>query len=148
MKEECLKSINCLDKGFVRLVDFMGNDAAIVQAARVSYGEGTNPISEDKGLIRYLLNKKHTSPFEQVEFKFHVKAPIFVFRQWQRTRCASMNELSARYSEMKDECYLPNIEDIKLQSKNNKQCRSDEGLSDYDAQVVLEDMKSIQEDLK
>jgi len=146
MKEDFLKSIDCLDKGFVRLVDFMGDDTAIVQAARVSYGEGTKTISEDKGLIRYLLNKKHTSPFEQVEFKFHVKAPIFVFRQWQRTRCASINELSARYSEMKDECYLPRIEDIKLQSKDNKQCRDDKGLPHIDARIALERMKAIQED--
>jgi len=146
MKEDFLKSISCLDKGFVRLVDYMGDDAAIVQAARVSYGEGTKAISEDKGLIRYLLNKKHTSPFEQVEFKFHVKAPIFVFRQWHRHRCVSINELSARYSEMKDECYLPNIEDIKLQSKDNKQCRDDSGLSHEDAFTVLEEMKLMQED--
>ncbi len=98
-----------LDKGFVRLVDYMGNDAAIVQAARVSYGEGTKSIREDEGLIRYLWKNKHTSPFEMLEVKLHCKMPIFVARQWVRHRTAALNEVSARYSEMKEEFYVPEI---------------------------------------
>jgi thymidylate synthase (FAD) len=115
------KKIDCLDKGFVRIVDFMGSDEAIVQAARVSYGEGTKTVSDDTNLIRYMLRNKHTSVFEQVVFKFHVKAPIFVFRQWHRHRTLSINELSARYSQMKDECYVPSVDRICEQSKDNKQ---------------------------
>ncbi len=114
------KQINCLDKGFVRLVDVMGNDAAIVQAARVSYGEGTKTINEDRGLIRYLLRHKHTSPLEMVEFKFHIKIPIVLARQHIRHRTANVNEMSARYSVMKDEFYLPFA--IRGQSDKNKQC--------------------------
>ncbi len=110
-----------LDNGFIRLVDVMGDDAAIVQAARVSYGKGTKTVSEDRGLIRYLMRKRHTSPFEMVEFKFHVKLPIFVARQWHRHRMASINEYSARYSEMKDEFYFPEREEVRQQSKSNKQ---------------------------
>jgi thymidylate synthase (FAD) len=122
----------------------MGDDAAIVQAARVSYGEGTKTIEEDSGLIRYLMRMKHTSPFEQVEFKFHVKAPIFVFRQWQRHRAASMNEHSFRYTEAKDECYIPDIKDLRLQSKNNKQCRDEATMEDEVANKILSEMKFFQ----
>ena len=111
--------VNVLDKGFVRLVDVMGNDQAIVQAARVSYGEGTKTVREDSALIDYLMRHQHTSPFEMVEFKFHVKAPIFVARQWFRHRTASVNEISARYSVIKDEFYVP--EKFRKQSKVNKQ---------------------------
>jgi len=111
--------INCLDRGFVRLVDVMGNDTAIVQAARVSYGDGTKTINEDRGLIRFLLRHKHTSPFEMVEFKFHLKMPIFIARQHIRHRTANVNEMSARYSMMKDEFYLPS--EIRGQSDKNKQ---------------------------
>jgi thymidylate synthase (FAD) len=114
------KQVNCLDKGFVRLVDVMGNDSAIVQAARVSYGEGTKTVNEDRGLIRYLLRHKHTSPLEMVEFKFHLKMPIYIARQHIRHRTANVNEMSARYSVMPDEFYLPSA--IRGQSDKNKQC--------------------------
>lgn len=119
------KEIKCLDHGFVRLVDSMGNDAAIVQAARVSYGEGTKTVREDKGLINYLLKHQHTSPFEMVEFKFHCKMPVFVGRQWIRHRTASVNEISGRYSEIKDEFYVPELDKINIQSKDNKQGRGE-----------------------
>jgi thymidylate synthase (FAD) len=113
--------INCLDKGFVRLVDSMGNDSSIVQAARVSYGEGTKTKREDRELIRYLMRHRHTSPFEMVEFKFHVKLPIFVARQWIRHRTANVNEYSGRYSEMKDDFYIPEPEQVRIQSLYNHQ---------------------------
>ncbi|MBS1561259.1 MAG: FAD-dependent thymidylate synthase [Bacteroidetes bacterium] len=119
------KEITCLDKGFVRLIDVMGDDDAIVQAARVSYGAGTKRVTEDRGLIRYLLRHLHTTPFEMVEFKFHIKLPIFVARQWIRHRTANVNEYSGRYSEMKDEFYVPSLEQIRPQSTTNKQGRSD-----------------------
>jgi thymidylate synthase (FAD) len=121
--------IDCLDKGFVKLVDYMGNDAAIVQAARVSYGNGTKTINEDRGLIRYLLRHKHTTPLEMVVFKFHVKAPIFVARQWIRHRMSSTNEYSGRYSEMMDEFYIPNLERLTKQSSLNKQGSSQEQIN-------------------
>jgi thymidylate synthase (FAD) len=120
------KEFPCLDKGFVRLIDVMGDDAAIVQAARVSYGAGTKKINEDVGLIRYLLRHLHTTPFEMVEFKFHVKLPIFVARQWIRHRTANVNEYSGRYSEMKDEFYVPAIDQVRAQSATNKQGRAEE----------------------
>lgn len=113
--------INVLDKGFVRLVDSMGNDSAIVQAARVSYGDGTKTTREDQELINYLLRNKHTSPFEMVEFKFHCKMPIFIARQWVRHRTASINEYSGRYSEMPNEFYVPTHNILGTQSKTNKQ---------------------------
>jgi thymidylate synthase (FAD) len=108
----------------------MGDDAAIVQAARVSYGKGTKTLNEDRGLIRYLLRHKHTTPFEMVEFKFHIKVPIFIARQWIRHRTANVNEYSGRYSEMKDEFYLPDLEQIRPQSTMNKQGRGDEMLEE------------------
>jgi thymidylate synthase (FAD) len=120
------KEFPCLDKGFVRLIDVMGDDAAIVQAARVSYGAGTKKVNEDVGLIRYLLRHLHTTPFEMVEFKFHVKLPIFVARQWIRHRTANVNEYSGRYSEMKDEFYVPAIDQVRAQSATNKQGRAEE----------------------
>lgn len=115
------KKIDCLDKGFVRLVDHMGDDSSIVQMARVSYGKGTKKVSEDRSLIRYLLRKGHTSPFEGVTFKFHVRAPIFVVRQWHRHRTWSYNEMSGRYSVMPDDCYVPKEEHVTTQDPNNKQ---------------------------
>jgi thymidylate synthase (FAD) len=136
--------LKVLDKGFVRLVDYMGDDSAIVQAARVSYGKGTKSISEDKALIRYLMRHKHTSPFEMVEFKFHVKLPIFVARQWIRHRTANVNEYSGRYSEMKDEFYLPEIEQMRTQSAVNKQGRSEEMLEKETSQEIYHKMHSIQ----
>ncbi len=118
---EADRRINVLDQGFVRLIDVMGDDARIVQAARVSYGDGTKTVREDAGLIDYLMRHKHTSPFEMVEFTFHIKAPIFVVRQWFRHRTASVNEISARYSVMRDEFYLPDPSDLRAQSAKNKQ---------------------------
>jgi len=120
-KENLNKEIKCLDKGFVRLVDFLGTDSSIVQAARVSYGKGTKQKSEDRGLIRYLVSKRHTSPLEMVEFKFHCKMPIVVARQWVRHRTASLNEYSGRYSEMPNECYVPELDRLQVQSNTNKQ---------------------------
>jgi len=118
------KEFKVLDHGFVRLIDYMGGDNSIVQAARVSYGEGTKKVSEDRGLIRYLMRHKHTTPFEMVEFKFHIKLPIFIARQWIRHRTANVNEYSGRYSVMKEEFYLPESEEIRYQSTVNKQGRS------------------------
>jgi thymidylate synthase (FAD) len=136
--EEALdKAYPVLDKGFVRLVDYMGGDARIVQAARVSYGEGTKSYREDAALIDYLLRHEHTSPFEQVILTFHIKLPIFVARQWIRHRTARVNEISGRYSIMKDDFYLPAPADVALQSEDNKQGRSDETLSASDAAVVI-----------
>ncbi len=123
------KEYKVLDKGFVRLVDYYGGDARIVQSARVSYGEGTKTVREDAGLIDYLLRHDHTSPFEQVVLTFHLKMPIFVARQWVRHRTARLNEISARYSVMRDEFYIPADEDICKQSTNNKQGRSEEQVS-------------------
>jgi len=119
-------AIKCLDKGFVRLVDSMGGDDAIVQAARVSYGKGTSKVSQDRGLIRYLMRHRHTTPFEMVEFKFHCKMPIFVARQWVRHRTANINEYSLRYSQARDEFYYPDPEHIQFQSALNKQGRMGE----------------------
>ena len=134
--DEVLKlSIPCLD-GFVRLVDVMGDDSSIVQAARVSYGEGTKKIHEDRGLIRYLIRHQHWTPVEMVEFKFHVKLPVFIARQWIRHRTANVNEISARYSEMKDEIYLPPIEHISSQSNDNKQGRNSEPFAKEQAQEI------------
>ena len=113
-------AIKCLDKGFVRLVDSMGGDDAIVQAARVSYGKGTSKVSQDRGLIRYLMRHRHTTPFEMVEFKFHCKMPIFVARQWVRHRTANINEYSGRYSEMSSDYYVPEPAYLKKQSNTNK----------------------------
>jgi thymidylate synthase (FAD) len=120
--EELLdKELAVLDHGFVRLVDYLGGDARIVQAARVSYGEGTKTVREDAALIDYLLRNRHTSPFEQVIFTFHVKMPIFVARQWIRHRTARLNEISGRYSVMRDEFYVPRPEEVRTQSKKNRQ---------------------------
>jgi thymidylate synthase (FAD) len=115
-----------LDHGFIGLIDHMGSDSAIVQGARVSYGKGTKSVREDRGLIRYLMRHRHTSPFELCEVKFRVRAPIFILRQWVRHRTHSMNEESARYSEMLDEFYIPEDALIAPQSSDNKQGRSGE----------------------
>jgi thymidylate synthase (FAD) len=114
-----------LDHGFVRLVDYLGGDTRIVQAARVSYGSGTKTVREDKILIDYLLGHDHTSPFEQVVFTFHLKMPIFVARQWVRHRTARLNEISGRYSVMKEEFYVPDDEHVHLQAKDNRQGRDE-----------------------
>ena len=140
------KEFSVLDKGFIRLVDYMGTDERVVQAARVSYGEGTKSYREDAGLIDYLLRNAHTSPFEQIILTFHVKLPIFVARQWIRHRTARLNEVSGRYSVMKDEFYVPSPDDLALQSTDNKQGRSAEALDpDYAEKVraaLAEDQKA------
>jgi thymidylate synthase (FAD) len=118
-------SINVLDHGFVRVIDYMGDDAAIVQAARVSYGRGTRRVSEDRGLINYLMRHRHTTPFEMCEIKYHVKLPIFVARQWIRHRTANVNEYSARYSILDNEFYLPAPEHLAAQAATNRQGRGE-----------------------
>jgi thymidylate synthase (FAD) len=145
--EELLdKEIKCLDKGFVRLVDYLGGDARIVQSARVSYGAGTKTVREDKGLINYLMKNDHTSPFEQVVLTFHCKMPIFVARQWVRHRTARLNEISGRYSVMKDEFYLPEADQVRLQSKNNKQGRSDETIPLDEAMALISKLEKSNSD--
>ena len=144
-KIEIGQEIKCLDKGFIRLLDVMGDDSSIVQAARVSYGKGTKSINEDRGLIRYLMRHRHTSPFEMVEFKFHVKLPIFVARQWIRHRTANVNEYSGRYSEMPDEFYIPELEQLRLQSKSNKQGSEDDTLNIEDSKEIQQEMNDVQE---
>lgn len=138
------KEFKVLDRGFVRLVDYMGGDDSIVQAARVSYGKGTKKVSEDRGLIRYLMRHRHTTPFEMVELKFHVKLPIFVARQWIRHRTANVNEYSGRYSVMKEEFYLPPADEIRFQSTVNKQGRSEETVPDDLKQEVLSFLNATQ----
>ena len=125
-----------LDHGFVRVVDYMGDDAAVVQAARVSYGRGTRAANEDRGLIRYLMRHRHSTPFEMCEIKYHVKLPIFVARQWIRHRTANVNEYSARYSIMDREFYLPAPEHLAAQSASNRQGRGDVLQGDEAAQVM------------
>lgn len=126
-------AIKVLDKGFVKLVEIMGDDSSIVQAARVSYGKGTKTVSEDEGLIRYLMRHAHTTPFEMVEFKFHCRMPIFVARQWIRHRSANVNEVSARYSEMPDWFYEPTPELCTKQSAQNRQGGTGEVVDDAPA---------------
>jgi thymidylate synthase (FAD) len=130
-----------LDHGFVRVVDYMGDDAAIVQAARVSYGRGTKRVQEDAGLIRYLMRHRHTTPFEMCEIKFHVKLPIFVARQWIRHRTASVNEYSARYSILDKEFYIPSPENLAAQATINRQGRG-ELLDGEEASEVLDLLRS------
>ena len=142
--EELLdKDIKVLDKGFVRLVDYMGGDARIVSSARVSYGEGTKTVRQDRGLIHYLMRNDHTSPFEQVQLTFHTKMPIFVARQWVRHRTARLNEISGRYSIMRDEFYVPAPDQMRTQSTDNKQARSEEKLPDP---LVEQMLREIEED--
>lgn len=124
-----------LDHGFVRVIDYMGDDSAIVQAARVSYGKGTKKVSEDKGLINYLMRHRHTTPFEMCELKLHVKMPIFVARQWIRHRTASVNEYSARYSILDREFYFPAPEDLAAQAMDNRQGRGNVLTGDEAAEV-------------
>ncbi len=138
------KEIPVLDKGFIRLVDYLGGDARIVQAARVSYGAGTKTVREDAALIDHLLRNEHTSPFEQVVLTFHVKLPIFVARQWIRHRTARLNEISGRYSVMKDEYYVPAPEDIALQSVDNKQGRQAEAMDPDKAAAVIDKLQTGQ----
>ena len=119
------EAIPILDHGFVRVVDYMGDDTSIVQAARVSYGKGTKKVSTDSGLIKYLMRHWHSTPFEMCEIKYHIKLPIFIARQWIRHRTANVNEYSARYSILDKEFYLPAPEHLAAQSQNNRQGRGD-----------------------
>lgn len=137
------QKIEVLNHGFVRLVDYLGGDERIVQAARVSYGAGTKSVREDRGLIHYLMRNQHTSPFEQVQLTFHCKMPIFIARQWVRHRTARLNEISGRYSVMKDEFYVPELDEICLQSSNNKQGSGD-ALPIEEAQEIIELMAQDQ----
>ncbi len=130
------QAVPILDHGFVRVIDYMGDDSAIVQAARVSYGRGTKRVQEDAGLIRYLMRHRHTTPFEMCEIKFHIKLPIFVARQWIRHRTASVNEYSARYSILDKEFYIPSPEHLAAQSVTNRQGRGDILDSDEAADVL------------
>jgi thymidylate synthase (FAD) len=123
LEEILYEALPVLDHGFVRVIDYMGDDGAIVQAARVSYGRGTRRISEDRGLINYLMRHRHTTPFEMCEIKYHVKLPIFVARQWIRHRTANVNEYSARYSILDNEFYIPSPEHLAAQSAANRQGR-------------------------
>src|ERR687885_469039 len=125
LEEVLYQAIPVLDHGFVRVIDYMGDDSAVVQAARVSYGKGTRAANEDRGLIRYLMRHRHTTPFEMCEAKFHVKLPIFVARQWIRHRTASVNEYSARYSILDKEFYIPAPEHLAAQSPANRQGRGE-----------------------
>lgn len=134
------EEIPVLDHGFVRVVDYMGDDNAIVQAARVSYGKGTKQTNQDRGLIQYLMRHRHTTPFEMCDIKFHIKLPIFIARQWIRHRTASVNEYSARYSILANEFYTPKPENMAMQSKINKQGR-DNILSPEESNKVLELLK-------
>jgi thymidylate synthase (FAD) len=137
--------IPVLDHGFVGLVDHMGSDDAIVQAARVSYGTGTKTVQNDSALIRYLMRHEHTTPFEMCEVKFHLKLPIFIMRQLVRHRTASLNEYSARYSVITDEFYIPSSENIKPQSVTNKQGRNGD-LDEADKEEILLDMQKNWDD--
>jgi thymidylate synthase (FAD) len=123
LEEILYEAVPVLDHGFVRVIDYMGDDGAIVQAARVSYGRGTRRVSEDRGLINYLMRHRHTTPFEMCEIKYHVKLPIFVARQWIRHRTANVNEYSARYSILDNEFYIPAPEHLAAQAQTNRQGR-------------------------
>ncbi len=125
LEEILYQALPVLDHGFVRVVDYMGDDSAIVQAARVSYGRGTKKLRQDAGLIRYLVRHRHTTPLEMCEIKYHVKLPVFVARQWIRHRTANVNEYSARYSVLDREFYIPDPEALAVQSTSNRQGRGD-----------------------
>ena len=135
------KPIKVLDHGFVRVIDYMGDDSAVVQAARVSYGRGTKKSLQDKGLINYLMRHRHTTPFEMCDIKFHIKLPIFIARQWIRHRTASVNEYSARYSILGNEFYIPAKENLSPQSTVNKQGRSHDVVPDDIADKVINMLK-------
>jgi thymidylate synthase (FAD) len=144
LEEILYQPIAVLDHGFVRVVDYMGDDGAIVQAARVSYGRGTKKVSEDAGLIRYLMRHWHSTPFEMAEIKFHVKLPIFVARQWIRHRTANVNEYSARYSRLVDEFYIPEPGQLGVQSTANRQGRGevlDSAQADHVIELLREDAR-------
>ena len=141
LEDRLYQAVPVLDHGFVRVVDYMGDDSAIVQAARVSYGQGTRHARDDAGLIRYLMRHWHSTPFEMCEIKFHVKLPVFVARQWIRHRTANVNEYSARYSILDREFYIPAPEDLAAQSTVSSQGRG-AVLEGAEAQRVLETLKA------
>ncbi|MFQ6553118.1 FAD-dependent thymidylate synthase [Aestuariibius insulae] len=141
MEAHLYKAHSVLDHGFVRVIDYMGDDAAICQAARVSYGKGTKSVQNDEGLIRYLMRHWHSTPFEMCEVKLHVKLPVFVARQWIRHRTANVNEYSARYSILDREFYIPQPDALAAQSTSNNQGRG-ETLEGDEAERVLEILKS------
>jgi len=141
IEEILYQPFDVLDNGFIRVIDYMGDDAAIVQAARVSYGRGTKQTRDDQGLINYLMRNAHTSPFEMCAIKLHVKLPIFVARQWIRHRMANVNEYSARYSVLDNEFYTPPIEQLSAQSSVNKQGR-ESSLGTNRAEQILDLLKS------
>lgn len=145
LEEILFEPIPVLDHGFVRVVDYMGDDSAIVQAARVSYGTGTKQVNQDRGLIRYLMRHWHTTPFEMCEIKFHIKLPIFIARQWIRHRTANVNEYSARYSILDKEFYVPQPDQLAPQSTQNHQGRAGEPLEGAEAARVLEILKTDSE---
>ena len=130
------EAIPILDHGFIRVVDYMGDDTSIVQAARVSYGKGTKKVSTDAGLIKYLMRHWHSTPFEMCEIKYHVKLPIFIARQWIRHRTANVNEYSARYSILDKEFYLPELNHLAAQSQINRQGRGNVLKGDQAKQVL------------
>ena len=134
------EALPILDHGFIRVIDYMGDDTSIVQAARVSYGKGTKKVNTDSGLIKYLMRHWHSTPFEMCEIKYHIKLPIFIARQWIRHRTANVNEYSARYSILDKEFYLPSKENLAAQSKNNRQGRG-EVISGEQAKEVLDLLK-------
>jgi thymidylate synthase (FAD) len=136
LEEILYEPLPVLDHGFVRVIDYMGDDAAIVQAARVSYGKGTKKISGDAGLIKYLMRHWHSTPFEMCEIKYHVKLPIFIARQWIRHRTANVNEYSARYSILDREFYIPAMENLAAQSESNRQGRGDTLTGDRAKEVL------------
>ena len=140
LEEILYEPVSVLDHGFVRTIDYMGDDAAVVQAARVSYGKGTKKVSDDAGLINYLLRHRHTTPFEMCEIKFHIKVPIFIARQWIRHRTANINEYSARYSGLDREFYIPSMDQLASQSTQNHQGRGDV-LDGAEANEVLQILK-------
>jgi thymidylate synthase (FAD) len=141
LEEILYEALPALDHGFVRVIDYMGDDNAVVQAARVSYGRGTRRVSEDRGLINYLMRHRHTTPFEMCEIKYHVKLPIFVARQWIRHRTANVNEYSARYSILDNEFYIPAGEHLAAQSTSNRQGRA-QVLTGEQAKRVLDLLRS------
>jgi thymidylate synthase (FAD) len=141
LEEILYQPLPVLDRGFVRVIDYMGDDGAIVQAARVSYGRGTKKVSDDRGLINYLMRMRHTSPFEMCELKLHVKLPIFVARQWIRHRTANVNEYSARYSVLEDAFYMPAAEHVASQASANRQGR-DRVLDPVQAEAVRAKVQS------
>ena len=141
LEEILYEALPILDHGFIRVVDYMGNDTSIVQAARVSYGKGTKKVNTDSGLIKYLMRHWHSTPFEMCEIKYHVKLPIFIARQWIRHRTANVNEYSARYSILDKEFYLPSKENLAAQSKSNRQGRGDV-LEGEQAKKVLDLLKT------